>query len=156
VRPYYEDCHTTIYHADARDAVDALPPVGLLLTDPSYGQSFTSNRVRGRKLKPTRNDGVRQSVRLYRQVLPLIQAQHVLWFCHWKAYPDVRHIGAALPHQGFADLGQGPSGARGQGASGYGLRVYRVGRGWIVGRAQDGKHHPRAQAGTARATAPRS
>jgi site-specific DNA-methyltransferase (adenine-specific) len=64
----------------------------MLLTDPSYGQSFTSNRVPGRKLKPTRNDGVRQSVRLYRQVLPLIQAQHVLWFCHWKAYPDVFDI----------------------------------------------------------------
>jgi hypothetical protein len=46
----------------------------MLLTDPSYGQSFTSNRVPGRKLKPTRNDGVRQSVRLYRQV-PFYLAQ---------------------------------------------------------------------------------
>jgi hypothetical protein len=89
MRPYYQDSHVTIYHADARDAADALPPVGFLLTDPSYGQNFTSNRVPGRKLRPTHNDGVRQSLRLYRQVLPLIRANHVLWFCHWKAFADV-------------------------------------------------------------------
>lgn len=93
MRPYFQDAHATIYHADARDAADQLPAVGMLLTDPSYGQNFTSNRVPGRKLKPTRNDGVRQSVRLYRQVMPLlIQARHVLWFSHWKAYPDVHDI----------------------------------------------------------------
>ena len=46
----------------------------------------------GAKAKPTRDDGVRQSVRLHRQVLPLVEAQHVLWFCHWKAYPDVFDI----------------------------------------------------------------
>jgi DNA modification methylase len=89
MRPYYEDKHATIYHADARDVADELPEVGMLLTDPPYGQNFTSNRVPGRKLKPTRNDGERQSVRLYRQVMPLVRAQHVLWFSHWKAYPDV-------------------------------------------------------------------
>ncbi|HEX8213093.1 MAG TPA: hypothetical protein VF584_23155 [Longimicrobium sp.] len=92
MRYYYQDSHTTLYHADARDAADAIPHVDLLLTDPSYGHHFTSNRVRGRKLRPVRNDGIRQSVRLYRQVLPLIQAEHVLWFCHWKAYADVSDI----------------------------------------------------------------
>jgi hypothetical protein len=89
---YYQDSHATIYHADARDAADVLPPVDMLLTDSSYGQNFASNRVRGRKLQPTRNDGIRQSVRLYRQVLPLVTAEHVLWFCHWKAYGDVSDI----------------------------------------------------------------
>jgi DNA modification methylase len=92
MRHYYQDSHATIYHADARDAADVLPAVDLLLTDPSYGQNFTSNRVPGRKLRPTHNDGVRQSVRLYRQVLPLIRAEHVLWFCHWKAFADVSDI----------------------------------------------------------------
>lgn len=92
MQAYFRDEHVTIYHADARDAADQLPEVGILLTDPSYGQNFTSNRVPGRKLKPTRNDGIRQSVRLYRQVLPLIRAEHVLWFCHWKAYADVSDI----------------------------------------------------------------
>ena len=92
MRPYYQDTHVTIYHADARDAADGLPPVDMLLTDSSYGQNFASNRVPGRKLGPTRNDGIRQSVRLYRQVLPLVTAEHVLWFCHWKAYADVSDI----------------------------------------------------------------
>ncbi len=92
MRYYFQDKHVTIYHADSRDAADQLPEVGMLLTDPSYGHNYSSNRVRGRKLKPTQNDGVRQSLRLYRQVTPLIQAQHVLWFCHWKAYPDVHDI----------------------------------------------------------------
>lgn len=92
MRPYFQDKHVTIYHADTRDAADQLPEVGMLLTDPPYGQNFTSNRVPGRKLKATQNDGVRQSVRLYRQVMPLIQAQHVLWFSHWKAISDVQDI----------------------------------------------------------------
>lgn len=92
MRPYYEDSHVTIYHADARDAADKLPPVDVLLTDSSYGQNFASNRVPGRKLAPIPNDGIRQSVRLYRQVLPLVRAEHVLWFCHWKAHADVSDI----------------------------------------------------------------
>ena len=92
MQPYYQDALVTIYHADARDGADALPAVDLLLTDASYGQNFTSNRVPGRKLRPTHNDGIRQSVRLYRHVLPLISANHVLWFCHWKAIADVSDI----------------------------------------------------------------
>jgi site-specific DNA-methyltransferase (adenine-specific) len=92
MQPFYQDKHITIYHADARDAAEEIPDVGMLLTDPSYGANFTSNRVPGRKLKPTANDGIRQSVRLYRKLAPLIRAEHVLWFTNYKAYPDVYDI----------------------------------------------------------------
>lgn len=64
MRYYYQDNYTTLYHADARDAAEAIPPVALLLTDlPSYGHHFASNGVPGRKLRPVRTDGIRHSLR---------------------------------------------------------------------------------------------
>ena len=35
--PYYDRGGITLYHADARDVLPALEPVGLMLTDPPYG-----------------------------------------------------------------------------------------------------------------------
>ena len=55
-----------------------LPRRELVLTDPPYGINHVSNSGAGRA--PITNDGARLSLRLYRSVLPLLDADHVLWF----------------------------------------------------------------------------
>jgi site-specific DNA-methyltransferase (adenine-specific) len=37
VKPYYQDSACTIYHGDAREVLQDIEPVDLLLTDPPYG-----------------------------------------------------------------------------------------------------------------------
>lgn len=48
-RPYYQDDHCTIYHADCRSILPHLPPVDLVLTDPPYGigEAAGKNKSRG-------------------------------------------------------------------------------------------------------------
>ena len=94
MKPYYEDEFVTLYHGDARDAMDVLDPssVDLLLTDPPYGMAFQSGRT-ATKSAAIRNDGVRQGIRVVRQVLaeitPSFAAEmHALVFCHWESWPD--------------------------------------------------------------------
>jgi site-specific DNA-methyltransferase (adenine-specific) len=89
VKPYYEDGQSTIYHADCRDVLPDLDPVDLILTDPPYGITYVSNSGVGRGTQPISNDGTRISLRLYRSVLPLLRANHMLWFTRWDAWPDV-------------------------------------------------------------------
>jgi len=91
--PYYQDEWVTLYHGDCRE-VD-LPSSDLVLTDPPYGVSYSSNSGVGRGTKPITNDGARLALRLQRSVLPRLQATHVLWFTRWDAWPDV-----------WVDLGQ--------------------------------------------------
>lgn len=93
MNPYYEDDHVTLYHGDCRE-VD-LPRVDLVLTDPPYGVSYSSNSGVGRGTRPITNDGARLALRLQRSVLPRLDAEHVLWFTRWDAWPDV-----------WVDLGQ--------------------------------------------------
>lgn len=92
--PYYEDDLVTLYHGDARDAMDVLGPssVDLLLTDPPYGMAFQSGWT-ATKSAAIRNDGVRQGIRVVRQVLAEIAPSftpemHALVFCHWESWPD--------------------------------------------------------------------
>lgn len=91
--PYYSDEYVTLYHGDCRE-ID-LPRVDLVLTDPPYGVSYSSNSGVGRGTKPITNDGARLALRLQRSVLPRLDADHVLWFTRWDAWPDV-----------WVDLGQ--------------------------------------------------
>ena len=91
--PYYSDDLVTLYHGDCRE-VD-LPAVDLVLTDPPYGVTYSSNAGVGRGTKPITNDGARLALRLQRSVLPRLEAEHVLWFTRWDAWPDV-----------WVDLGQ--------------------------------------------------
>ena len=91
--PYYSDEFVTLYHGDCREI--ELPRVDLVLTDPPYGVTYSSNSGTGRGTKPITNDGARLALRLQRSVLPRLNAEHVLWFTRWDAWPDV-----------WVDLGQ--------------------------------------------------
>lgn len=92
MKPYYDDGTVTIYHGDALEIVPELPPVGLCLTDPPYGVTYVSNSGGRRGKEPISNDGTRISLRLYRALIPMIRADHFLWFTRWDAWPDVWEI----------------------------------------------------------------
>lgn len=38
-RPYYEDAHVTLYHADCREIMPHLPQCDAIITDPPYGET---------------------------------------------------------------------------------------------------------------------
>jgi site-specific DNA-methyltransferase (adenine-specific) len=111
MKPYYEQDGITIYHGDCRDILPALPPVCLELTDPPYGVTYESNTGGRRGKEPITNDGTRLSLRLYRQTVPLIKANHVLWFTRWDAWPDVWEIlGQFFPMRGLLVWDKGTPG----------------------------------------------
>jgi site-specific DNA-methyltransferase (adenine-specific) len=104
LKPYYQDEAVTIYHGDCREVLPLLSSetVHLVLTDPPYGVTYESNRVVGRGTNPISNDGTRLSLRLYRQTIPLLKTQHLLWFTRWDAWPDVWDlIGQSFPLRGL-------------------------------------------------------
>jgi site-specific DNA-methyltransferase (adenine-specific) len=97
------------------DCVDVLPEIGrsprYVVTDPPYGVTYQSNRTVGRGVKPITNDGTRISLRLYRKVIPLLDAAHVLWFTRWDAWPDVWEIlGQNYPLKGLLVWDKGSPG----------------------------------------------
>jgi site-specific DNA-methyltransferase (adenine-specific) len=97
------------------DCLDVLPlevaePV-YVVTDPPYGVTYQSNRTAGRGVKPITNDGTRHSLRLYRRVIPLLKAAHVLWFTRWDAWPDVWELlGQHYPIRGLLVWDKGSPG----------------------------------------------
>jgi site-specific DNA-methyltransferase (adenine-specific) len=109
--PYYQDGTVTIYHGDCRDVLPALEPVDLVLTDPPYGVTYVSNSAAGKGTQPITNDGTRLSLALYRQVIPMIRARHVLWFTRWDAWPDVwLLLGQHFPIRGLLIWDKGSPG----------------------------------------------
>lgn len=109
--PYYEDGQITVYRGDCRAILPTLAAVDLVLTDPPYGVSYVSNRTAGRGVAPITNDGARISLRLYREVMPLLQANHVLWFTRWDAWPDVwGDLGQWFPLRGLLVWDKGSPG----------------------------------------------
>lgn len=109
--PYYDEDGISIYHGDCREVLPALPPTDLVLTDPPYGVNYVSNSGVGRGTTPITNDGARLSLRLYRQVVPLLHADHLLWFTRWDAWPDVWEIvGQAFPMRGLLVWDKGSPG----------------------------------------------
>lgn len=109
--PYYEDEWVRLYHGDCRDVLPQLPAVDLVLTDPPYGISYVSNMSAGQGTVPITNDGARLSLRLYRSVLPLIRADHLLWFTRWDAWPDVWvELGQRFPMRGMLIWDKGSPG----------------------------------------------
>ena len=102
MNPYYTDDYATIYHGDCREILPGLPPVDLVLTDPPYGVTYVSNSGGRRGKEPIGNDGTRISLRLYRQVMPILRTHHLLWFTRWDAWPDVWEIvGQWFPLRGL-------------------------------------------------------
>jgi site-specific DNA-methyltransferase (adenine-specific) len=109
--PYYQDEFVTLWHGDCRDVLPTLEPVDLVLTDPPYGVTYNSNRVTGRGAQPISNDGTRLSLRLYREVIPALRAEHVLWFTRWDAWPDVwGDLGMHFPLRGLLVWDKGHNG----------------------------------------------
>ncbi|MBX3031882.1 MAG: site-specific DNA-methyltransferase, partial [Chloroflexi bacterium] len=109
--PYYSDEMTTLYLGDCRELLPAVDPVSLVLTDPPYGITYVSNSGAGRGTTPISNDGTRLSLRLYREVVPVMRADHILWFTRWDAWPDVWYIlGAHHPLRGLLVWDKGSPG----------------------------------------------
>lgn len=109
--PYYRDESVTLYHGDSVDVIPQLEPVDLVLTDPPYGVTYLSNWGVGQGNRPISNDGARLSLALYRSVLPLLKARHVLWFTRWDAWPDVwALLGQHYPLRGLLVWDKGSPG----------------------------------------------
>lgn len=101
----------TLYRGDCRDVLESLTPVDLVLTDPPYGVTYVSNAAAGKGTIPITNDGTRLSLALYRQVLPLLKTEHLLWFTRWDAWPDVwMNIGQYFPVRGVLIWDKGTPG----------------------------------------------
>jgi hypothetical protein len=65
----------------------------------------------GQGSTPISNDGTRLSLALYRQVIPLLKANHILWFTRWDAWPDVwALLGMAYPLRGLLVWDKGSPG----------------------------------------------
>lgn len=111
MKPYFSANGVTIYHGDCRDVLPAIPAADLILTDPPYGVNYVSNTGGRRGKEPITNDGARLSLFLYRQVIPMLQAQHVLWFTRWDAWPDVWGLlGHHFPMRGLLVWDKGTPG----------------------------------------------
>lgn len=102
MKPYYADEAVTLYHGDCREILPDLDPVDLVLTDPPYGINYISNSSVGRGTRPITNDGARLAVALQRAVIPMLRANHVLWFTRWDVWPDVwMELGPWFPLRGM-------------------------------------------------------
>jgi site-specific DNA-methyltransferase (adenine-specific) len=89
---------------DCLEVMKSLPDgsVDAVVTDPPYGVTYQSNMGVGPGTIPITNDGTRLSLRLYRGLIPMIRATHILWFTRWDAWPDVWEIlGQNFPVRGL-------------------------------------------------------
>lgn len=99
---YYSDDLVTLYHGDCRDLLPELDPVDLVLTDPPYGISYVSGWTSGPRSRPISSDTARLAIRMQKAVIPMLRAQHVLWFTRWDVWPDVWEVLAMwLPLRGM-------------------------------------------------------
>ena len=95
--PYYSDDHVTIYHGDCRDIPPLIGPVELVLTDPPYGINYVTQLWCWPGTAPITNDGARLAASLPVSSVPLLDADHVLWFTRWDAWPDVGRPRPVVP-----------------------------------------------------------
>jgi hypothetical protein len=106
-KPYYADDSVTLFHGDCREVLPNLEAVDLVLTDPPYGINYVSNYSVGRGARPITNDGARLAVALQRAVIPMLRANHVLWFTRWDVVAGcVDGARAMVPAARHARVGQ--------------------------------------------------
>lgn len=100
---YYQDDHVTLYHGDAltehREWLDA----DVLVTDPPYGMSYNSNRVKGREKQPVAND---QDTRVRDAALEAWGDQPAISFGKWNV-PRPSRVRARLIWSKGEDPGMG-------------------------------------------------
>ena len=104
IEPAYQSENVTLYLGDCLDILPTLEAgsVDAVITDPPYGVTYQSNMGVGSGTIPITNDGTRLSLRLYRKIVPLLKATHILWFTRWDAWPDVWEIlGQNFPVRGL-------------------------------------------------------
>ena len=77
MKPYYQDDHATIYHADARELVPQLE-FDVVVTDPPYGVSYQSGYVDKKPIQGDVSVGTRDDVLLLCKTVPM------LVFGSWK------------------------------------------------------------------------
>ena len=77
---------------DCREILPSLPKVDAVVTDPPYGVTYQSNASVGRSTSPITNDGTRVSLKLYRQLIPMLGSTPTLWFTRWDAWIDAWDI----------------------------------------------------------------
>jgi DNA modification methylase len=106
-----DDQAVRLFKADCLDVLPSIGWVDAVITDPPYGVTYQSNRAVGVGALPITNDGTRLSLSLYRKVLPMLDATHMLWFTRWDAWPDVWDlIGMRMPVRGLLVWDKGTPG----------------------------------------------
>ena len=101
----------TLRLGDCTEIIKTLDRVDAVITDPPYGVTYQSNAGAGKGTAPITNDGARLSLWLYRTMIPMLRAEHVLWFTRWDAWPDVWGIlGQHFPLRGLLVWDKGTPG----------------------------------------------
>ena len=80
MKPYYQDDHATIYHADARELLPQLA-FDVVVTDPPYGVSYVSNMAKTGKSKPIKGD---EDITLRNEIIEMCDNVPMLVFGTWK------------------------------------------------------------------------
>jgi len=109
MKPYYSEPGIDIYLGDCRDILPTLPPVDLVLTDPPYGISYSSNmRVVSPKFTTIKNDDSIDG-----DWLQLIRCQSFAMFTRWDVLgewlkiirPSITVRGTVVWHKPGGGLG---------------------------------------------------
>jgi DNA modification methylase len=79
-KPYFQNDLVTLYHGDCLEITDWLE-ADVLVTDPPYGMSYDSNRVKGRESRSIKNDA---TVEVRDNALGLWGTKPALVFGTWR------------------------------------------------------------------------
>ena len=151
VKPYYQDEAVTIYHGDCREILP-LVKADVLVTDPPYGISHSSNHATGSSTAPWLRTEIRGDGGIELRDAVLSEwCGPALVFGTWKVKPPIGARTALVwdkgPASGMGDLslpwklswemiyvcGDGFVGARDVGV---------ISNKWVVSRASMGRAHP--------------
>lgn len=97
MKPYYEDCGITIYHACCREVLPTLERVDLVLTDPPYGILSETGSAATRRSGGNRDNGnilwdVQPSIATIANILDCDSAKMIWGGCHFDLPPTVGYL----------------------------------------------------------------